>query len=141
MKLAFLKRIFLSPGFLPVLIFGCNNSSTSLDKVKIENKLNKSIVCVLGYNYPDLNLGFINKQSVLTNIKFEINAGQTKELDTLGLCQKATWDKYIKHNMLMLFVFDKDKLQTVDKVEDALTERYYFSYIQLMKTNGIITVN
>jgi len=41
----------------------------------------------------------------------------------------------------MLFTFDAEKLKTADKLEDALLERYYFSYVQLTKTNGLITID
>ena len=122
-------------------MFGCNTTSTDNAKVRIENKLNKNIVCVLGYNCPDLNLAFINKQVIVGDIgRFNIPKGQTRIIDTIGLCDKEVWDKTIKHNMLMLFTFDTEKLKNGDKLEDALIERYYFSYIQLIKTNGLITI-
>jgi len=124
-----------------IFIAGCTNNSTN-NKVRIENKLNKNIVCVLGYNYPDLNLAFINKQVIVGDMgRFQVPEGQTRIIDTVGLCDKEVWDKTIKHNMLMLFTFDADKLKTADKLEDALLERYYFSYVQLTKTNGLITID
>jgi hypothetical protein len=127
---------------LTLLIAGCKSNSAADDNVKISNKTNKNIVCLLGYNYPDLSFSFTNKQAVLAKLdKFEVDGGQSKAIDTLGLCNKEIWDKHIKDgSMLMLFVFDKNKLASADKLEDALLERYYFSFIQLMKTNGLITI-
>ena len=99
-------------------------------------------MCILGYNYPDLNFDFTSKQAIMANIsRFEIDADQTKPVDTLGLCRKNSWDKYVKKNMLMVFIFDKDKLASAGKLEDALIERYYFSYVQLMNVSGVIRVN
>jgi len=135
-----MKKLFFLIIAVSLFIAGCKNNSSNGSNAKIENKLNKNIICVLGYNYPDLNLTFTNKQTILNN-RFDIPAGQTKEIDTLSLCNKAMWDKTIKHSMLMLFVFDKDKLAGTDKLEDALIARYYFTYVQLMKTNGVITVD
>jgi hypothetical protein len=136
-----LKKLFSSALLLSLFIYGCSNSPQSDDKVKIENKLHKNIVCILGYDYPNLKLDFTNKQFLLANCnRFEIDTGKINAIDTLGLCKKDVWNTYIKHNMLMLFVFDKDKLTPSDKLEDALIERYYFTYIQLMKINGNITV-
>ena len=120
----------------------CTQSSTDVGKVKVENKLTKNTVCILGYNYPDLSFKFTSKQAIMAKVsQFEIDANQDKTIDTIGLCKKEVWDDKIKHSMLMLFVFDKDKLATVDKLEDALLERYYFSYQQLQKTNGVITLS
>ncbi|MGP8217505.1 MAG: hypothetical protein ACLQQ4_18195 [Bacteroidia bacterium] len=137
-----MKKLFLYFTVLSIGIAGCKSNSQGGDKVKIDNKLDKSIVCILGYNYPDLGFKFTSKEAILANSKlFEIAAGQTKEIDTLGLCDKETFDKNIKQNLLMLFVFDKDKLATATKLDDALTERYYFTYVQLMKTNGVITID
>lgn len=125
-----------------LLLIGCKRNSATDDNVRISNKTSKNIVCLLGYNYPDLSFSFTNKQVVLAKMdKFEVDGGQSKAIDTLGLCNKEIWDKHIKDgSMLMLFVFDKDKLASADKLEDALLERYYFSFIQLMKTNGLITI-
>ena len=120
----------------------CKSGASDNDKVKIENKTSKPIVCVLGYNYPELTLGFISKEALQNKSGLlSVDAIQTKEIDTLGLCKKETWDNTIKHSMLMLFVFDKDKLTKTDKLEDALMRRYYFSYAQLMKTNGVIIID
>jgi hypothetical protein len=124
-----------------LFIVGCKNNKPSLDKIKVENKLDKNIVCILGYNYPDLKLNFTNPKTLLadTNL-FQIDSNQIKELDTLGLCKKDTWNKYVKQSLLMLFVFDKKKLAHAKTPEDALIERYYFSYIQLINDKGIIVV-
>lgn len=135
-----MKKLFLLFITSSIFIVACNDGSSAGGNVKIENKFNKNIICILGYNYPDLTFSFTSKQAVLNN-KFEIPASQVKEIDTLALCKKDNWDKTIKHSMLMLFVFDKDKLTSADKLEDALIGRYYFSYAQLMKTNGVITVD
>jgi hypothetical protein len=122
-------------------MIGCKNNSSLKGKVIIANKLHKNIVCFLGYNYPDLKLNFTNKQKILANLKrFEIDTDQSNEVDTIGLCQKGLWNKYIKQNLLMLFVFDRDKLKNANKLEDALIERRYYSFSQLMKVNGVITV-
>lgn len=133
-----MKKIFLLGFIFLLAVSGCKNNSSVNDAVRIENKLHKNIVCILGYNYPDLTLNFIAGKA--NDNRFEIDSGKTIAIDTLGLCNKTTWDKYIKHNMLMLFVFDKNKLAPTGKPEDALLERYYFSYSQLMKLNGVITI-
>lgn len=120
---------------------GCISDKTQNSHFKIENKLNASIVCLPGYNYPDLSMNFTNKQSILQKLgQFEVEGMKTKEVDTLGLCTKEVWDKVIKHSMLMLFVLDKDKFMNGTNLEDALLERYYFSYEQLLKSNGMITI-
>ncbi len=121
--------------------WGCKPTPASNDNVKIENKLSKNIVCILGYNYPDLTLNFTSTKFLLANTnRFEISPGQTKDIDTLGLCQKNAWDKNIKKSMLMVFIFDSGKLASVNKPEDALIERYYYTYVQLQKINGVIVV-
>jgi len=103
--------------------------------------MGKNVVCLLGYNYPDLSFGFTSKEAIMAKMKmFEISANQTKEIDTLGLCDREVWDDKIKHSMLMLFVLDKDKLAGAAKLEDALIERYYFSYIQITKAHGLINI-
>ena|ERR1700739_2629105 len=137
-----MKNILFCFIAVSLLLIGCKSNSATDDNVRISNKTNKNIVCLLGYNYPDLSFNFTNKQAVLAKMdKFEIDGGQSKAIDTLGLCNKEIWDKHIKDgSMLMLFVFDKDKFASSDKLEDALLERYYFSFIQLMKTNGLITI-
>ncbi len=136
-----MKKLLLCTVVFSLLLNGCTTNQSLDNHVKITNKLQKNIVCIVGYNYPDLSFKFTSKQAVMASgDKFEIAAGQEKVIDTLGLCNKETWDKYIKKSMLMVFVFDKDKLATSDKLEDALLERYYFSYVQLTKINGIITV-
>jgi hypothetical protein len=136
------KSILFSLFILFFFLLSCNQPGVESGKVKVVNKLNRNIVCLLGYNYPDLSFGFTSKQSVMAKAnQFEIGVNQNKEVDTLGLCKKKVWDSNIKHSMLMLFVFDKNKLSSSDKLEDALIEREYFTYEQLMKTNGIITVS
>jgi hypothetical protein len=136
------KRLFYYFSFISVIIIACKSGSSGENKIKIENKTNKAIVCVLGYNYPDLTLEFTNKQDLQTKESLlNVDGAQTKEIDTLGLCKKEVWDNTIKHSMLMLFVFDKNKLEKTDKLDDALVRRYYFSYAQLIKTNGIITID
>ena len=127
---------------LSLLLFSCTQSSTDDGKVRVVNKLGKNTVCILGYNYPDLSFGFVSKQTIMTKInQFGVDTNQNKEIDTLGLCKKEIWDSKIKHSMLMLFVFDKNKLANADKLEDALLERYYFSYQQLQHAKGIITLS
>lgn len=137
-----MKKTLLFIVTFSLLLAGCKSSSTTDDNIRISNKTDKNIVCLLGYNYPDLSFNFTSKQAILAKMdKFEVDGGQSKAIDTLGLCNKEIWDKHIKDgSMLMLFVFDKDKLASSDKLEDALLERYYFSFIQLMKTNGLITI-
>jgi hypothetical protein len=136
-----MKKSFYCLFLIVVIMVACKSNSGD-NKVRIENKLNKNIVCVLGYNYPDLNLAFINKQVIVGDMgRFQVLKGQTRIIDTIGLCDKEVWDKTIKHNMLMLFTFDAEKLKAGDKLEDALLERYYFSYVQLTKTNGLITID
>ena len=66
---------------------------------------------------------------------------QTKAIDTLGLCKKNVWDNYVKKSLLIVFIFDKDKFATSDKLEDALIETQYYTYAQLMATNGIISID
>ncbi|HTB06205.1 MAG TPA: hypothetical protein VK806_04565 [Bacteroidia bacterium] len=125
-----------------IFLFSCTQSSMDDGKVRVVNKLGKNTVCILGYNYPDLSFGFVSKQDIISKMnQFEVDTNQNKEIDTLGLCKKEVWDSKIKHSMLMLFVFDKDKLAGADKLEDALLERYYFSYQQLQHAKGIITLS
>ena len=144
-----MKRVFVCL-LLFSFFLACKSGSSDENKIRIENKTNKNVVCVLGYNYPDLSLNFIDKKAVFSKTELhdsyvlsnEVEQGGTpKVIDTLGLCKKSVWDNTIKHSMLMLFVFDIDKLAKSDKPDDALIRRYYFSYAQLMKTNGIITID
>jgi len=136
-----MKRVFSCIVLFSAFI-ACKSGSPDENKIRIENKTNKNIICVLGYNYPDLTLGFTSKLVLQAKGNLlNVDASQTKEIDTLGLCKKSVWDNTIKHSMLMLFVFDTDKLAKSDKPDDALIRRYYFSYAQLMKTNGIITID
>ncbi len=135
-----MKKLSLFFIAFSLLIAGCK-SNAAADKVKIKNTTDKNLVCVLGYNYPDLTFSFTSKQALLAKMDLlGVGAGQTKEIDTLGMCKQEVWDNNIKHSMLMLMVFDKDKLSSSDKLEDALVERYYFTYVQLMKTKGVITI-
>lgn len=135
-----MKRFFLLFTLFFAALIGCESNSAN-NKVKVENTTNKNLICVLGYNYPDLTFSFTNKQALLSKSNLlTVDAGQTKEIDTLGFCKKEVFDSNIKHSMLMLMVFDKDKLATSDKLEDALVERYYFTYIQLKNLNGVIPV-
>jgi hypothetical protein len=150
-----MKKSLFFIGVISLLIVGCKSNSPGGDNIKIENKFNKNIICVLGYNYPNLSLDFINKKALQAKTELhdsyvmssEIEVGTTKVIDTLGLCNKEIWNKTIKHSMLMLFVFDKEKLfgtntvPAVGKIEDALIGRYYFTYDQVMKTKGVITVD
>jgi hypothetical protein len=120
---------------------GCDPEKTQNSHFSIENNLNANIICLPGYNYPDLNMNFTNRQAIILKLgQFEVEAMKTKVVDTLGLCEKEVWDKVIKHIMLMLFVLDKDKFIKGSKLEDALLERYYFSYDQLLKCNGVIAI-
>ena len=144
-----MKRVFVCLILFSVFI-ACKSGSSDENKIRIENKTNKNIACVLGYNYPDLSLGFINKKALFSKTELhdsyvlssEVEQGsKPKVIDTLGLCKKEVWDNTIKHSMLMLFVFDIDKLAKADKPEDALMRRYYFTYTQLMKTNGVIIID
>ena len=99
-------------------------------------------MCILGYNYPDLSFKFTSKQALVNNNSwFEIDSGQTKAIDTLGLCKKNVWDNYVKKSLLIVFVFDKDKFATCNKLEEALIETQYFSYAQLMASEGIIHID
>jgi hypothetical protein len=136
-----MKKIFLFCFAFFLFTCGCKNKAHIPYNIKIDNKLGKKIVCVFGYNYPDLSLTFTSKEALLadTNL-FQFDSGQIKELDTLGLCKKEVWDKYVTKSLLMLIVFDKKKLVHAKKLEDALLERYYFSYIQAVKDSGVIVV-
>jgi hypothetical protein len=136
-----MKKIFLFSASLFLFIGGCKNNAHVDTKIKVRNKLDKKVICILGYNYPDLKLDFTSKEALLSDtILFQIDTNQIKELDTLGLCKKDTWNKYVKQSLLMLFVFDKKKLVHAKTLEDALLERYYFSYTQLLKDKGVIVV-
>jgi hypothetical protein len=120
---------------------GCTSDKTNDQRFSIGNKLNSSIICLPGYNYPDRNINYLSKQFILLKLgQFEVEAMKTKVIDTLGLCNKEVWDNTIKHSMLTLFVLDKDKFMNGTNLEDALLERYYFSYDQLLKCNGMITI-
>jgi hypothetical protein len=126
---------------LSVLHLACNPDQGPNSRFRIENKLNTSIVCMPGYNYPNLNMNFTGKQALLEKLgQYELKSGENKLTDTLGLCNKEVWDKTIKHSMLMIFVLDKEKLIKATRLEDALLERYYFTYEQLLKCNGVITL-
>jgi hypothetical protein len=103
--------------------------------------LGKSIICVFGYNYPDMNLDFTSKAALLADSTLlQIDSNQIKELDTMGLGKREVWDKYVKQSLLMLVVFDKAKLLKAKKLDDALLERYYFSYKQVINNKGVIVV-
>jgi hypothetical protein len=133
-----MKYIFIFSVTLLLFIIGCKRHD---DKIKVKNKLGKTVICVLGYGYPDLKLNFTNKQALLADTNLlQIDSDQTKELDTIGLCRKDVWDKYVKQSLLMLIVFDKKKLIHSKKLDDAVLERYYFSYTQLIKDKGVIVV-
>jgi hypothetical protein len=136
-----MKYIFLFSASLFIFITGCKKHFADEDKIRVENKLNKKIICVLGYNYPDLKLDFTSKQALLDDsCQLQADTGETIIIDTAGLCKKETWNKHVKKSLLMLFVFDKKKLLRSNNLEDALIERYYFSYIQIVKIKGLITV-
>jgi hypothetical protein len=136
-----MKKLFLFFFVFSLFTIGCKNKTPMDNRIKIQNKLDKKIICVLGYNYPDLKLSFTSKQALLGDTDlFQFDSGQIKELDTLGLCKKDVWDRYVTKSLLMLIVFDKKKLVHAKKLEDALLERYYFSYIQAVKDSGVIVV-
>ena len=133
-----MKKLII-PFILFLFIGACKNNAP--DKIKVENKLGKKIICVLGYNYPDTDLTFTSKEYLLADTGFsQLDSNQIKELDTIGLCKKDTWNKYVKQSLLMLIVFDKKKLLHAKKLEDAVIERYYFSYAKLIKDKGLIVV-
>jgi hypothetical protein len=137
-----LKKFLFSALLFSLFLSGCKTNPPPLTKIRIENKLHKNIVCILGYNYPDLSFKFTSKQALVDNNSwFEIDSGQTKAIDTLGLCKKNVWDNYVKKSLLIVFIFDKDKFATSDKLEDALIETQYYTYAQLMATNGIISID
>ena len=134
-----MKRLFLLCVIFFLICCGCKNKSP--DRIRVENRLGKKVICVLGYNYPDLKLNFINKKDLLADTDFFlVDTNEVKEVDTLGLCKKDVWNNYVKQSLLMLIVFDKDKLIHAKKLEDALVERYYFSYTQIVKDKGVIVV-
>jgi hypothetical protein len=134
-----MKKIFLSGIMFSLFIWGCKNNVP--DRIKVENRLSKNIICVFGYNYPDLNMNYTSKQALLADSTFlQIDTNQIKELDTLGLCKKDVWNKHVRQSLLMLVIFDKKKLIHVKNMEDAVLERYYLSYSQLIKDKGLIVV-
>ncbi len=122
------------------IVIGCSRRPEG-NKIQIENKLNKNIICLLGYNYPDLTFKFLDKRILKNLPQFAVSPKETKAIDTLGLCDKQIWDTHIHYNLLMLFVFDKDKVLAGATLEGALINRYYFSYFQVMNTNGVIKVD
>lgn len=134
-----MKKLFLLGIVFSFFIGGCKNNSPG--KIRVENRLHKKIICILDYNYPDTSLTFTNKQALLADSnRLQIDTNQIKEVDTIGLCKKNVWDNCVKQSLLMLIVFDEKKLVHAKKPEDALIERYYFSYGQLMKDKGVIVV-
>jgi len=134
------KTVLVSVAILLVAV-GCKRHPAAEGNIRVENKLNKKIICILGYNYPNLKLDFTTPHELLADSNlFQVDTNQIKELDTLGLCKKDTWNKYVKQSLLMLFVFDKKKLAHAKTPEDALMERYYFSYTQLLSDKGVIVV-
>ena len=137
-----LRKLFIFSVSVFLFISGCKKHLADEDKLRVENKLNKKIVCVLGYNYPDIKLNFTNKKALLEDTDLlQIDTGQTKVIDTTaGLCKKDVWNSCVKQSLLMLFVFDANKLMYAKTLEDALIERYYFSYTQLLKDKGIVVV-
>jgi len=137
-----LKKLLSTTLLFSLLLSGCKTNPPILTKIRIENNLHNNIVCILGYNYPDLSFKFTSKQALVNNNSwFEIDSGQTKAIDTLGLCKKNVWDNYVKKSLLIVFVFDKDKFATCNKLEEALIETQYFSYAQLMASEGIIHID
>jgi len=136
-----MKKIFLYCFFFFLFTGGCKNGAPLPDKIKVDNKLGKKIVCVFGYDYPDTSLNFTSKQALLADTNLlQIDSNQIKELDTVGLCKKDTWDTHVKQSLLMLVVFDKKKLIHAKNIEDAVLQRYYFSYMQLINDKGVIVV-
>ena len=134
-----MKKLFLIGTAFFFFIGACKNKWP--DKIRVENKLGKKIICVFAYNYPDTDLSFTNKGYLLADTGFcQLDSSQIKELDTLGLCKKDNWDKYVKQSLLMLIVFDKKKLLHVKDINDAVLERYYFSYAKLIEDKGLIVV-
>lgn len=119
----------------------CGCKKNVPDRIKVENRLGKKVICILGYNYPDLDVNFTSKNALLADTGLlQVDTNEIKEIDTLGLCKKDVWNKYVKQSLLMLFVFDEKKLAHTKELEDALVERYYFSYTQLVKDKGVIIV-
>ena len=94
MKKAFFLFILFSP-----LLNACIKTTYEKDKIKVNNKLPEKIICIFGYNYPDLKLNFTSKEALLKDSNlFRVNEEETKTIDTLGLCKKEIWKKYIKQS-------------------------------------------
>ncbi len=135
-----MKKIYYVIFLFSFFVIGCKNNSGD-NKVKIENKTNGRIICLFSYDYPNLNIGLLNQITLVSADapKFTISPNEIKEVDTLGLCNKEVWDENIKHGMLIVFVIAPNKIPQKDQPDNS-TRRYYFTHEQLMKNNGIITI-
>jgi len=97
-------------------------------------------MCQLLFTYPDLAIPKDTKDVLFANPISEVDTGNTNSIKELELRNKDVWNRCVKNNMLMLLVYDKEKLASSAEPEDALIERYYFSYIQLEQLNWVVNV-
>lgn len=86
----------------------CYKDEDIENRILIENKLDKTIYVVPGYNYPDTTLGFTSKESILANKNSLMVAPKSSErITNLSLCYENEWNRLVPSDTLFLFVFDK----------------------------------
>jgi len=104
----FSKLILVTFVGLSLIASKCYKDEEIENRILIENKLNKTIYVVPGYNYPDTTLGFTSKESILANkTSLMVFPQSNKRITNLSLCYKNEWNRLVPTDTLFLFVFDK----------------------------------
>lgn len=75
--------------------------------VQINNQTGKDIYCAFSTLHPDTSITSLSEARIKREPEYFVPAGATENASPIELCDEQTWNDYVPHDTLFLFVFDK----------------------------------
>jgi len=127
--------------FVFFIISACDEP---ISKITIVNHTGYDIYCYPSTLYPDTSIAQISISRLTALSTYSVLAHQTKELGGAAYCDQNIWDGYVKKDTLIIFVFEKQIIDskpfdTIIKY-DLLHSKYLYTFEELQAKLCQITV-
>jgi hypothetical protein len=121
----------------------CIKRSDLETSIYVENKLEKSIYVIPGFNYPDVNIS-INRDVLQANGRYQFEPLSQDYMRLYGICIEKYWKEFIPSDTLLIFVLDKDSVDNKDWGNyvngNNFLRRYKLSYEDIIQNGCKIIV-
>jgi len=133
------KYIFII--FTILTIVACDDP---ISNITVVNKTGYDIYCYPSNLYPDTSLTKISVSQLTSLNTYSILTHETKEIQAIAYCDQEIWDTYVKNDTLLVFVFEKNIVDS--KPFDSIIKfnlvhsKYLYTFEELQKKMCVITV-